>query len=131
MNRIAKLASLATALTLAAGMAFAEPIVGIWQTQEDDGAYAHVKIAPCGGNFCGTIVKTFKAGAEYKSENLGKQLVRDMAPLGDGAYEGKVWRPSNNKIYLGKISVSGSKMKLSGCVAGGLICSKQDWTKLQ
>lgn len=129
--RFAKLAGLAAAFAFVAGTALAEPIVGLWQTQADDGAYAHVQIAPCGANFCGTIVKTFKAGAEYKSENLGKQLVRDMAAKGGGAYEGKVWRPSNNKIYMGKVAVSGSNMKLSGCVAGGLICSKQDWKKIQ
>ncbi|PJF07838.1 DUF2147 domain-containing protein [Pseudorhodobacter sp. MZDSW-24AT] len=127
MKRVAA----AAAIALLAGTAGAEPIVGLWQTQADEGAYAHVQIAPCGANFCGTIVKTFKAGAEYQSENLGKQLVRDMAPKGNGAYEGKVWRPSNNKVYLGKIAVNGSAMKLSGCVAGGLICSKQDWQKIK
>lgn len=131
MNRFAKRVALAAAMILGAGAASAEPIVGLWQTQEDDGAYAHVQIAPCGANFCGTIVKTFRAGAEYASENIGKQLVRDMAASGGGAYEGKVWRPSNNKVYMGKIAVSGSAMKLSGCVAGGLICSKQDWKKIQ
>ena len=131
MNRFAQRVALAVAIALTGSAAFAEPIVGLWQTQEDDGAYAHVQIAPCGANFCGTIVKTFKAGAEYKSENIGKQLVRDMAAQGGGAYEGKVWRPSNNKVYMGKVAVSGSAMKLSGCVAGGLICSKQDWKKIQ
>ncbi|MFN4154559.1 MAG: DUF2147 domain-containing protein [Paracoccaceae bacterium] len=131
MNRFAKRVAMAAAFAVVAGAAFAEPIVGLWQTQPDDGAYAHVQIAPCGANFCGTIVKTFKGGAEIKSPNVGKQLVRDMAAKGGGAYEGKVWRPSNNKIYMGKVAVSGSTMKLSGCVAGGLICSKQDWKKIQ
>lgn len=131
MNRVTKRVALAAVFGLAAGTAFAEPIVGLWQTQADDGAYAHVQIAPCGPNFCGTIVKTFRAGAEYGSENIGKQLVRDMAARGNGTYEGKVWRPSNNKVYMGKVAVSGNAMKLSGCVAGGLICSGQDWTKIR
>ena len=131
MNRLAKRVALAVAFAMVSGAAIAEPIVGLWQTQEDDGAYAHVQIAPCGLNFCGTIVKSFKAGGEIKSPNVGKQLVRDMAAKGGGAYEGKVWRPSNNKIYMGKAAVNGSAMKLSGCVAGGLICSKQDWQKIK
>ena len=131
MKRVVKQLAMAAAVAVVAGTASAEPIVGMWQTQPDDGAYAHVQIAPCGANFCGTIVKTFKAGAEYTSENIGKQLVRDMTAKGGGAYEGKVWRPSNNKIYMGKIAVNGSSMKLSGCVAGGLICSKQDWKKIK
>ncbi|MCT4559706.1 MAG: DUF2147 domain-containing protein [Pelagimonas sp.] len=115
---------------LGAGMAAAEPIVGTWKTQPDDGSYAHVKIAPCGSAFCGVISKTFNDSGEYNSPNKGKKLVRDMKAKGGGAYEGKVWRPSNGKIYLGKAQISGSKMQLKGCVAGGLLCSKQTWTKI-
>ncbi len=117
---------------LSAGTAWAaDPAVGTWQTQVDDGAYAHVKMTPCGGAVCGTIARTFNDAGEYKSENLGKKLVIDMVPNGDGSYAGKVWRPSNGKIYIGKMSVSGKSLKLSGCVAGGLICSKQSWTRLK
>lgn len=122
---------LAAAASVMATMAMADPVEGVWQTQEDDGAYAHVSMQPCGPNFCGVISRTFKAGAEYQSENLGKTLVIDMAPQGDGKYEGKVWRPSNNKIYYGTIALAGDSMRLSGCVAGGLICSKQTWTRLK
>ena len=106
----------------------ADPAVGVWKTQPDDGAYAHVKMTPCGGAICGTIQRTFNASGEYKSENIGKQLVIDMKPDGSA---GKVWRPSNNKIYIGKMTVAGNSLKLSGCVAGGLLCSKQDWQRVQ
>ncbi len=119
------------AVVLLATAAQADPLEGTWQTEPDDGAYAHVEIAPCGANFCGTIERTFKDGAEYTSPNQGKTLVIDMAPKGDGNYQGKVWRPSNDKIYLGKISLTGDSMRLSGCVAGGLICSKQTWARLK
>ncbi|WP_226781044.1 DUF2147 domain-containing protein [Oceaniglobus trochenteri] len=111
--------------------ALADPLEGTWQTEADDGAYAHVKIAPCGPAFCGTIQRTFNAGGEYKSPNLGLQIVRNMTPKGDGRYDGKVLRPSNGKIYIGKIALSGNSMKLSGCVAGGLLCSKQTWRRLK
>ena len=121
---------LGAVFALAATVAQADPIVGVWQTQEDDGAYAHVTIKPCGGAFCGTISRTFKGGAEYKSENIGKKIVIDMVPAGSGKYEGKVWRPSNGKAYVGKIDLAGSAMKLAGCVAGGLICATQNWKKI-
>jgi uncharacterized protein (DUF2147 family) len=114
-----------------AGAAAADPIEGLWQTQPDDGAYAHVQIKPCGAAFCGTIVKSFKDGADYKSPNVGKQIVIDMMPKGEGQYEGKVFRPSNGKTYLGKITVAGKAMAMKGCVAGGLLCSKQNWQKLK
>jgi uncharacterized protein (DUF2147 family) len=115
-----------------AGAALAtDPAIGVWKTQPDDGAYAYVKMVPCGAAICGTIQRTFKDEGEYMSENLGKKLVIDMVPNGNGDYAGKVWRPSNNKIYNGKMSVSGNNLKLSGCVAGGLICSKQSWQRVQ
>ena len=123
---------MAAAMVLAgAGAALADPIEGVWKTQEDDGAYAHVRIAPCGSAYCGTIVRTFDANGEYKSPNIGKQLVRNMEPAGNGRYEGKVWRPSNNKVYIGKIDLNGNAMKLAGCVAGGLICAKQNWSRVR
>ncbi|KEO50574.1 DUF2147 domain-containing protein [Thioclava pacifica] len=122
---------LAAALTFAAGAALADPIEGVWKTQPDDGSYAYVTIKPCGANFCGDISRTFKADGEYKSPNLGKQIVINMAPKGDGKYEGQVWRPSNNKIYLGKITLNGNAMALAGCVAGGLFCKSQDWQRVK
>ncbi|NHF73396.1 DUF2147 domain-containing protein [Paracoccus xiamenensis] len=121
----------AAAFGLLAGAASADPIEGLWQTQPDEGAFAHVQITPCGGAFCGTITRTFKDKAEFKSPNIGKQIVIDMAPKGNGNYKGKVLRPADNKIYNGKASVSGNQMSLAGCVAGGLICKNQTWAKLQ
>ena len=123
--------AIAAIIGLFAGAASADPIEGLWQTQPDEGAFAHVQIAPCGGAFCGTITRTFKDKAEFKSPNIGKQIVIDMAPQGDGSYKGQVLRPANNKIYNGKASVSGKTMQLAGCVAGGLICKNQTWSKLQ
>ncbi|EAQ03402.1 hypothetical protein OB2597_02242 [Pseudooceanicola batsensis HTCC2597] len=117
-------------LVLSAGAALADPVEGTWQTQVDDGAYAHVRIAPCGPAYCGTMTRTFNSDGEYKSPNLGKQLVRDMKPVGGGKYEGKVWRPSNDKIYFGKLELAGDRLKMKGCVAGGLICSGQTWARV-
>ena len=114
-----------------AGPALADPVLGTWQTQPDDGAYAHVQMAKCGAAICGTIRRTFNASGEYKSPNIGKKLVIGMQPEGPGKYRGQVWRPSNDKIYLGKIDLAGDSMQLAGCVAGGLICSKQTWKRVK
>ena len=122
---------LAAALALGGTAAAADPIEGVWQTQPDEGAFAHVTIAPCGGAFCGTITRTFKDTQEYQSPNLGRQIVIDMAPQGGGKYQGQVWRPSNDKVYAGKASVAGQQLSLSGCVAGGLLCKSQNWVKVQ
>ena len=76
------------------------------------------------------IQRTFQdGGVEYESENIGKTLVIDMVPNGDGTYAGQVWRPSNNKIYIGKMKVTGDRLELKGCVAGGLLCASQNWVR--
>lgn len=111
--------------------AFADPLEGMWKTEVDDGAYAHIKISPCGVKLCGIIARTFNSDGEYKSPNLGKQLVIGMVPQGKNYYKGSVWRPSNNKIYIGKISLNGNSLKLKGCVAGGLLCSGQSWKRVK
>ena len=123
--------ALAAAFGLIAAAASADPIEGLWQTQADEGAFAHVQITPCGSAFCGTITRTFKDKAEYQSPNIGKQIVIDMVPQGGGDYKGRVLRPADNKVYNGKATVSGNSMALAGCVAGGLICKKQNWARLQ
>ena len=123
--------ALAAVLVLAGTAVLADPIEGTWQTEPDEGAFAYVKIAPCGKAFCGSIIRTFKGKSEYQSPNLGKQIVTDMVPQGEGAYKGKVLRPADNKIYNGKASVSGDRMKLAGCIAGGLICKNQTWARIK
>ncbi|MGC3936500.1 DUF2147 domain-containing protein [Roseobacter sp. EG26] len=122
---------MATLFATLGGAVFADPIEGTWQTQADEGAFALVEIAPCGPNFCGKIDRTFNEAGEYASPNIGKTLVIDMAAQGNGKYTGKVWRPSNDKIYIGKIALNGDQMKLSGCIAGGLLCSKQTWARVK
>lgn len=125
-------------MTVLASLAFAgaamaaDPVEGVWRTEVDDGAYAHIVIEPCASAFCGEIAKAFKEdGSEYASENIGKMIVIDMVPQGGGNYEGEVFRPSNGKTYYGTIFLNGDKLKLSGCVAGGLLCGKQNWTRVK
>lgn len=122
---------LAAGAVMAAGAALADPVLGTWKTEVDDGSYAHIRMAPCSGKVCGVIERTFNAQGEYESPNIGKVLVINMVPNGAGRYEGKVWRPSNDKIYLGKMALEGDTLELKGCVAGGLFCSSQTWSRLR
>ncbi len=123
--------------TVAAMVALATPAVsdaalGVWQTEVDDGAFAHVTISSCGNAVCGVISRTFEnGGTEYNSPNKGRQIVIDMVPQGGGKYTGQVWRPSNDKIYIGKMEVNGNVLILKGCVAGGLFCASQGWARVR
>lgn len=127
-----KMLTISAALMLHGSIAAADPLEGVWQTEVDDGAFAHITIAPCAAAFCGVISQSFKEdGTAFASDKMGMTIVIDMIPQGEGDYEGSVFRPSNGKTYYGAIALSGDKLKLSGCVAGGLICSKQNWTRVQ
>jgi uncharacterized protein (DUF2147 family) len=111
------------------GAAVADPVLGVWKTQVDDGAYAHVTMSKCGENICGVISRTFNADGEYKSENLGKQLVWDMRPEGDGEYrKGKIWQPSTDKVFNSKMDMAGNTLKVRGCI--GPFCKKQTWNRI-
>jgi uncharacterized protein (DUF2147 family) len=114
-----------------AGAAAADPAHGVWQTEVDDGAFAYVTLAPCGGAVCGTISRTFNDGGEFRSPTIGRQIVIDMVPQGGGDYAGSVWRPSNDRVYIGRMTVAGDALRLRGCVAGGLFCASQDWVRIE
>ncbi|MBW7921240.1 MAG: DUF2147 domain-containing protein [Rubellimicrobium sp.] len=126
-----RLLAAAFALVALGTAAAADPVEGIWQTQPDDGAFAFVQITPCGPAVCGTIIRSFNEQGEYDSPNHGRQIVIDMVPQGDGSYRGQVWRPSNDKIYTGRMTLNGDQLRLQGCVLGGLICASQTWVRVQ
>lgn len=124
---------LAAAFALVAGMAAADLAQGVWQTQRnDDGNLAHVEIAPCGEKLCGTMIRSF--GPDNKpmdSPNIGRNLVWDMESRGGGAYaNGQIWDPGADRTYRSKMELSGDRLKVSGCVAGGLICRGQTWLRV-
>ena len=114
----------------------ADPILGTWKTQPDYGGYAHVEVRECNdGKICGWIMRTFsEKGEELQTEFLGKALVRNMVNAGGGRYEGRLWRPGNDKTYFGKAELNGDQVRLSGCLIaafGGIGCESQIWTRVQ
>ncbi len=124
--------ALAAALVFAAGAALADPVEGLWRTTPDDnGNSGHVQIVPCGAGFCGTLIKSFdNAGKPMASENIGKLIVWDVAPNGEGHYKGMVWSPDRDKTYKSKLTLSGNGLAVEGCVL--FICRDGGtWTRVQ
>ena len=62
---------------------------------------------------------------KYKGKGIGK-----ISAQGDGKYSGSITDPATDKTYNGRASISGSSMKMKGCVLGGLLCKSQNWTKM-
>lgn len=102
-------------LAASATLAFAaEPIEGNWKTASGETA----AISACGGSFCVTL-KTGK----YSGKRIGK-----MTGSGND-YSGEITDPSEDKTYSGYATVSGSKLRMKGCVMS-VFCKSQTWTRL-
>ena len=110
---------LAAVFAVAAGVAGADPIEGVWRTATDDnGNSGHVQIVPCGDKFCGTLIKSFdSAGKPMASENIGKLIVWDLASSGGSNYKGMLWSPDRDKEYKSRLALSGDALAVEGCIA--------------
>jgi uncharacterized protein (DUF2147 family) len=125
--------ALATAFALLGAAAFADPVEGTWKTKPDDnGNYGHIKVTTCGAAICGTLVTAFdSAGKKIDSPNVGRQIIWDMVPQGDGFYDdGKVYSPDRDKTYNSEMQLSGNSLAVKGCVLG--ICRDGGtWTRVK
>ena len=126
---------LAIWLITASGVA-AQDIGGLWQTEPgDSGGVLHVAIAPCGAEVCGTIQSAFAADGTRSADypHLGKPIIWDMAADGAGQWKGgSIWAPDRDKVYGARMEFeSADRLKVSGCVAGGLICRGQVWLRVR
>jgi uncharacterized protein (DUF2147 family) len=95
--------------------ALADPIEGNWKTPPGS-------IAAISGS--GSFSITLKTG-----KHAGK-TIGSFKAAGDNKYTGTITDPATDKTYSGKATLSGSTLKMSGCVLGGLICKSQTWTKM-
>ncbi|WP_208351458.1 DUF2147 domain-containing protein [Pseudaestuariivita rosea] len=125
------LATLTIAL-MTTGVAFADPVLGVWKTKPDDnGHYGHIQISKCGEMICGFIGKAYDAsGKQIESEHVGKRMIWQMRSDGGGSYSGgKIWAPDRDKTYTSYMTLTGDNLKVEGCVFG--ICRGQTWTRIR
>jgi uncharacterized protein (DUF2147 family) len=109
------------AFCLLGGAAFADPLEGTWSTVADDnGNTGHVEVVPCGDRYCGTLVRAFDSGGnQITTPNVGRQIIWDMAALGDGRYgKGKIFSPDRGKTYNSRLNLSGNSLTVKGCILG-------------
>lgn len=123
----------AAMLAVLGGAASADPLEGLWRTAPDDnGNTGLIQVQPCGDALCGTLVQAFGPdGAEIASPNIGRQIIWDTRPQGDGAtYRGRVYSPDRDQEYRSRLILSGSSLSVSGCVFG--ICREGGiWARVQ
>jgi uncharacterized protein (DUF2147 family) len=141
--RIAVIGSVLTLALASVGPAMAADATGLWST---DGGQAKVRVAPCGGELCGTIValaqpndpatgrpmtdKHNDDAARRSRPLIGTRILLGMKPDGAGKWVGRIYDAKNGKTVSGSITLSGaSALKLEGCALGGMICRSQTWTR--
>lgn len=102
-------------LTMLSGVAnAADTIAGAWKTENGETAL----IARCGADYCITA-KTGK----YAGQQLGSFTATS------DTYVGRLTDPQTRATYSGKLTLSGTSLKLRGC-ANTVLCKTQTWTRL-
>ncbi len=115
---------------LGVGAALADPALGRWRTQPDDnGNTGIVEMVMCGDRLCGTLTQSMRANGEvFQSANVGRRIVWDMEPRGNGSYrDGQIWSPDRDQTYSSRMTLAGDTLTVAGCVL--FICRDQTWTR--
>lgn len=108
---------------------------GLWLTET---GRSKIKIAPCGGGYCGTIVSAPGKGLDANNPDpalrsrsvVGVQILDARKPDGSG-YSGSLYNPNDGKTYSGSMRLTKpDTLEVSGCVLG-FLCKSQVWTRVK
>lgn len=89
---------------------------------------ARVTIGPCGNDLC-AVNTWIRPG--ITDEKVGDRLIMTVISDGKGKWSGKAFDPQRNLTYRLTMEVQATTMTTTGCVLGGLICRRVDWTRLE
>lgn len=100
-----------------------------------------IRISACGKALCGKLIWLKSPRNDTQNPDVSKrtrplvgvQIVQSMKPTGqDNQWKGKVYNAEDGKTYTGFIELTSSnRLKLEGCVMGGLICKGETWTRVK
>ena len=139
-----------TALALAGGLMLTGlparadiDATGVWKMSNGK---VTVKVSPCGGNLCGTVValkkpRDDKGRPRLDKENpnpslrsrpvIGLTILSNMKPQGEGRWSGTIYNPDDGNTYSSRMKLQGSgTMKVEGCVAS-LFCKSMKFVRVQ
>ncbi len=85
----------------------------------------HINVYSCKGGLGMKIVKA------SRKENVGKVIMCGAKTKNKGQWKGELLNVEDGKTYTGIVSLEGvRKLKLEGCILGGLICKSDIWNRL-
>lgn len=108
------------------------PVSGIWINPKGT-----VKVATgnCAGKLCGWVVwasptARADAAAAGVKQLIGTELLRDYRMTGTGHWQGKVYVPDMGRTFYSTLTQTDPhRLKIRGCIVGGMVCKSQIWTK--
>jgi uncharacterized protein (DUF2147 family) len=105
-------------------------IIGTWVNPRGT---VKVRTGLCADRLCGWIVWAApQAQADAReggvSRLIGIELLRDYHGAGANRYRGTVYVPDMGRTFYSTIEQRDpNRLRISGCVLGGLICKSQNW----
>jgi uncharacterized protein (DUF2147 family) len=109
------------ALVTTAAIAQSASPYGVW-TRPSNGT--KVEFTNCGGKLCAKVISS------ANKDSVGKQIMSGAEKSGDNTWKGNLLNTEDGKTYSGVVVLEGPKaLSLKGCVAGGLICKGETWTR--
>lgn len=142
MNKVIRALAVAAGIIGFAGAASAEdPATGIWKL---DNGKVTVKVTPCGGNLCGTVVALKKPrddkgrprlDKENPNESLRKRpvigltILSNMKPEGGNRWNGTIYNPDDGNTYRSRMNLQNDRtMRVEGCIA--IFCKAMKFIKV-
>lgn len=127
-------AAIAAGLLLAPASA-ALPTAKVWRNPSNT---VHIRSHSCGAQaMCGTVVwASEKAKADAARggtpDLVGTQLFRNFRLIRPGMWKGSVFVPDINKTFSGTVTLVGTDRLVGrGCLALGIGCKSQTWTRIE
>jgi len=132
-----KIATALAALLAAPAMATAQPArspEGLWLNPHGSVA---VRTGACGDRICGWVVwASDEAQKDARGSGIdrliGTELLENYRPYGPARWSGTVFVPDMNRHFASEIdALSPTRLKIKGCIFGGLICKSQVWSRIE
>lgn len=112
----------------------ANSLVGNWRNPTGS---VVISILPCGDALCGRVQwASDQATADARKGGtnplIGAELLSNFVSTANGRWRGWLFVPDANKRSKAELLQLGAdRVKIVGCVIGGLVCKSQVWTRVE
>jgi uncharacterized protein (DUF2147 family) len=138
----AGLLSAVVSVTAAAAAHASSDVVGVWRMANGK---VTVRLAPCGGKLCGTVIglkrpldkngkpkldKENPDAALRKRPVIGLTILSNMTANGEGRWSGTIYNPDDGNTYKSKMRLqSADTIKVEGCVV--VFCKSMKFVRVK